>query len=84
MGRDGARPEGFDAEWRIISLGTVEGDLINRTKLFDAVDLDAALARFEQAHPTCAAIGKRGEPSKRARIQTYFSGRNFDAAGGKS
>ncbi len=40
--------EGFDAEWREIALVTVEGDLVNRCELFDARDLDAALARFDQ------------------------------------
>ena len=40
--------EGFDAEWRMVLLMTVEGDLINRGEIFDEADLDAALARFEE------------------------------------
>ena len=40
--------EGFDAEWRVIDLLTVEGDLINRCEIFDEADLDAALARFDE------------------------------------
>ena len=40
--------EGFDAEWRIIQLLTVEGDLVNRCEIFDEADLDAALARFDE------------------------------------
>ena len=40
--------QGFDAEWRMISLSTVDGDLINRCELFDEADLDTALAKFEQ------------------------------------
>jgi hypothetical protein len=38
----------FDAKWRMVDLFTVEGDRINRLKLFDEADLDAALARFEE------------------------------------
>ncbi len=44
----GTSPEGFDAEWRMIQLLTVEGDRTNRCELFDEADLDAALARFEE------------------------------------
>ncbi len=47
----GTSQEGFDAEWRMIELLTVEGDLINRCEIFDEADLDAALARFEELHP---------------------------------
>ncbi|MCV7397978.1 AAA family ATPase [Mycobacterium paraseoulense] len=45
--------DGFHAEWRVISVITVEGDLINRTEVFDEAELDAATARFEQlSRPT--------------------------------
>ncbi len=40
--------EGFHAEWRVISVITVEGDLINRTEVFDEASLAAAIARFDQ------------------------------------
>ncbi len=43
--------EGFEAEWRGLSVLTVEGDLIDRLEVFDEADLDAALARFEELHP---------------------------------
>ena len=43
--------EGFDVEWRIIQLLTVEGDLISRCEMFDEADLDAALARFDELQP---------------------------------
>ena len=43
--------EGFDAEWRVITVATVEGDLLNRCEVFDEEDLDAALARFDELHP---------------------------------
>ena len=45
---DGTSQEGFEAEWRMIDILTVEGDLINRCELFDEADLDAALARFDE------------------------------------
>ena len=44
----GTSQEGFDAEWRVIDLLTVDGDLISRCELFDEADLDAALARFDE------------------------------------
>ena len=44
----GTSQEGFDAEWRMIDLLTVDGDLINRCELFDEEDIDAALARFDE------------------------------------
>ena len=47
----GTSPEGFDAEWRLIQLLTVEGDRHSRCELFEEADLDAALARFEELHP---------------------------------
>jgi class 3 adenylate cyclase len=44
----GTSQEGFDAEWRIIDIFTVDGNLISRAELFDEADLDAALARFDE------------------------------------
>ena len=58
--------EGFDAEWRGIAVFTVEGDMINRTEVFDEADLDAAIARFEQLQPAGTAAGKHGKPGQRA------------------
>ncbi len=62
----GTSQEGFDAEWRVIDLVTVEGDLVNRCEMFDEADLDAALARFDELSSTGAAAGKRGKPGSRA------------------
>lgn len=44
----GSSQEGFEAEWREVILGTLEGELINRCELFDEADIAAALARFDQ------------------------------------
>ncbi|MGE2724795.1 BTAD domain-containing putative transcriptional regulator [Mycolicibacterium pulveris] len=41
-------PEGFEAEWREVSLSIVDGDSITRCELFDEADLDSALARFDE------------------------------------
>jgi hypothetical protein len=44
----GTSLKGFDAEWRMIDVFTVEGNLISRLELFDEADLDAALATFDE------------------------------------
>ncbi len=44
----GTSQEGLDAEWRLITLMTVEGDLVSRAELFDEADLDVAIAKFDQ------------------------------------
>ncbi|MGV0850343.1 BTAD domain-containing putative transcriptional regulator [Mycolicibacterium phlei] len=43
-----APPAESEAEWREISMTIVDGDTITRCELFDASDLDAALARFDE------------------------------------
>ena len=52
----GTSQDGFDAEWRMIQLLTVEGDQINRSELFDEADLDAALARFQELQPQASRL----------------------------
>jgi hypothetical protein len=44
----GASHDDFDAEWRMIDIFAVDGDLISRCEMFDEADLDAALARFDE------------------------------------
>jgi hypothetical protein len=44
----GTSHEGFDGEWRMTDVFTVEGDLISRCEMFDETDLDAALTRFDE------------------------------------
>ncbi len=39
---------GFDAEWRMIQVLAVRGDMISRCELFDEEDLDTALEKFEE------------------------------------
>src|SRR5277367_1443966 len=47
----GTSQGGFEAEWRMTDIFTVEGDLISRCEIFNEADLDAALARFEELQP---------------------------------
>ncbi|MGQ9406667.1 BTAD domain-containing putative transcriptional regulator [Mycolicibacterium gilvum] len=51
----GTSVQGFQAEWREVSVSTVEGGRVNRTELFDEADLDRALARFDEIglSPAC-------------------------------
>jgi hypothetical protein len=44
----GTTQQGFDAEWRVITLLTFEGDAVDHCEMFDEADLDAALARLDQ------------------------------------
>ena len=47
----GTSRDGLDAEWRVVHVLTLEGDMINRCEVFDEADLDAALARFDELQP---------------------------------
>ena len=62
----GTSPEGFDAEWRMIELLTVEGDRISRCELFDEADLDAALARFDELQPQPPRLENAASQLRRA------------------
>jgi hypothetical protein len=44
----GISQEGLDAEWRMVAVFTVDGEMISRCELYDEADLDAALARFDE------------------------------------
>ena len=44
----GTSLQGFEAEWRGITVSTIDGDRINHSELFDEADLDAAFARFDE------------------------------------
>ncbi len=74
----GTSQEGFDAEWRKITLLTVDGDLINRCELFDEADLDAALARFDElSRPTPRLENAASRVDDRFEIA--FAARDLDA-----
>ncbi|UGU19792.1 BTAD domain-containing putative transcriptional regulator [Mycobacterium avium] len=44
----GTSQQGFDAEWRAIVVGILDGDFYTRVEAFDDTDLDAALTRFDE------------------------------------
>jgi class 3 adenylate cyclase len=74
----GTSQEGFDAEWRVTSVVTVEGDLLTRCEIFDEADLDTAIARFEQlSRPTPRLENAASRVYER--LQTHFSAREWDA-----
>ena len=47
----GTSEEGFDAQWRMIQLLTVEGARGKHCEIFEEADLAGALARFDELHP---------------------------------
>ncbi|MEY2433000.1 MAG: hypothetical protein QOC92_2725, partial [Acidimicrobiaceae bacterium] len=74
----GVSQAGFNAEWRMIQLLTVDGDLVNRGEVFDETDLDAALARFDQlSRPTPQLENAASRADKR--VVTLFETRDWDA-----
>ncbi|MGV0811205.1 BTAD domain-containing putative transcriptional regulator [Mycolicibacterium boenickei] len=73
--------EGFHAEWRVILLLTVDGDLISRCELFDEDELDAALAKFDElSRPTPRLENAACQAYER--LQTCFTTRDWDAMAG--
>ena len=44
----GTSRAGFDAEWRMIQVLAVRGDMISRCEAFDEEDLDVALEKFDE------------------------------------
>jgi hypothetical protein len=44
----GSSLEGFDAEWHETMILMFEGELLKHAEMFDAADLDAAIARFDE------------------------------------
>jgi hypothetical protein len=74
----GTSQEGFDAEWRMINIFTVESDLINRCEVFDDSDLDAALARFEELQPQTPRLTNAASQVVE-RFLAHFAARDWDA-----
>jgi hypothetical protein len=74
----GTSQEGFDAEWRVIALLTVDGDLINRCELFEDADIDAALARFEELQPPTSRL-ENAASQVADHFQERFAARDWDA-----
>ena len=58
--------EGFHAEWRVVSVFTVEGDLVNRCEVFDEAAIDAAIARFEELSRPAPRLENAASQAQRA------------------
>ncbi|CAM2767742.1 SnoaL-like domain-containing protein [Mycobacterium intermedium] len=76
----GTSQEGFAAEWRMIAVCTVEGDLLSRYEVFDDADLEAALARFNDLHPQTRPLENAAAQTLQ-RYQACFSARDWIAFG---
>src|SRR6202035_3970908 len=64
--------------WRGVNLATVDGDMVNRSELFDETDVDAALARFDQlSRPTPRLENAASGVAER--YMTNFAARDWDA-----
>ena len=74
----GVTPEGFDAEWRMIFLYTVQDDLLNRYEVFDEAHLDAALARFDELQSQTRRL-ENAASQVGERYQACFSARDWVA-----
>jgi hypothetical protein len=70
--------EGVDAEWRMIGIFTVAGDMLNRVEIFDETDLVAALARFEELHPRPRTLENAASRSAR-RYLAHYAARDWDS-----
>ena len=77
----GTSQEGFNAEWRMIELLTVAGDLINRCELFDEADLDSALARFDELTRPAPQL-ENAASRVDDRFEVAFAARDFDVMAG--
>jgi ketosteroid isomerase-like protein len=75
---NGASPEGFDGEWRIVLLLTVDGDRIDRCEVFDESDLDTALARFEELQPRARRLENTASQMAE-HFWASFESRDWDA-----
>ncbi len=70
--------EGFHAEWRVVSVFTVEGDMVNRCEVFDEADLDAAIATFEELNRPAPRLENAASQAYE-RFMACFAARDWDA-----
>ncbi|MFI5508308.1 BTAD domain-containing putative transcriptional regulator [Mycobacterium sp. NPDC051804] len=77
----GTSPQGFEAEWKVIQILTVDGDFINRCELFDETDLDAALVRFDEIAQPAERLDNTASRVE-ARAQACIAAGDWDALTG--
>ena len=70
--------EGFEGEWREITLSTIEGDRINRSEMFDEADLDAALAKFDELSRLAPKLANAASKAHE-RLLTHLAAHDWDA-----
>ena len=75
----GPRKRASTREWRMITIFTVEGDLISRVEVFDEADLDAALARFEELQPPTPRLENAASQVHATLQGATFATRDWDA-----
>jgi hypothetical protein len=73
----GTSREGFDGEWRMIAVTTIDGDLFTRYEIFDEADLDSALARFDELNALATHLDNAATRI-RARLADAFNRRDVD------
>ncbi|WP_081293082.1 hypothetical protein, partial [Mycobacterium colombiense] len=74
----GSSPDGFEAEWREVSILMVDGDQINRVEVFDDADLDVALTRFDELHAQTRRLENAASQAD-DRFFGYFGARDWEA-----
>ena len=70
--------EGFHAEWRVVSVFTVEGDMVNRCEVFDEAAIDDAIARFEQLSRPAPRL-ENAASQVTERFAVHLAARDWDA-----
>ena len=73
----GNSDDGFYAEWRVVNVYTVEGDLLSRCEVFDEVDLELALARFDELSASMAHLQNTASQASE-RLWMAFAKRDWD------
>jgi class 3 adenylate cyclase len=72
--------DGVNADWRVITVLTVKGDLIDRSEFFDEADLDTAIARFDELQAQSDVRGPENAASRaNDRMLAYFNACDWDA-----
>lgn len=74
----GTSQENFEAQWRQITLLTVEGDLGTRCEIFLEADVDAAIARFDELARPAPRLGNVASQVAE-RFFAYFASRDWDS-----
>ncbi|OBF33615.1 hypothetical protein A5724_18815 [Mycobacterium sp. ACS1612] len=74
----GTSPDDFHAEWRGVTLLTVDGDAVNRCEIFDETDLESALARLRELSSTTSRLENAASRTFE-RFNAYLAVRDWTA-----